>query len=343
MSAVTRVLIIGLSNIGDAILSCDVVDALARRYPQAHVTLVVGARAKPLFVDDPRIHTLVDADAFDTPFGRLRLALALWRYRPHVVVDLRRTIYPLLLKPLAAWRYLRRAPARLGHMRERHRWTLQAHAPDAAPMLRVDGAESHGAVWISPHDLAHVESLWRRWRLREEEPFVLIAPGARSHIKRWTAEGFAQVADRLIAEGDTVIFSGEPEEEPIIEEIMSLMRRRAHSAVGLVTIRQLGALMQRARLVVTNDSGALHLASALDVPTVAIFGPTDARKYGPTSVPSRTVRRRLFCAPCERALCRFNHECMRFISPDEVLGAVNTVLDVAVGRQNAECGVRSAE
>jgi heptosyltransferase-2 len=171
--------------------------------------------------------------------------------------------------------------------------------------------------------------LWRRWGLDGARRLILIAPGARSHIKRWTAEGFARVADRLIGEtGAHVIFSGESDEEPIVEEIRGLMRHASHSAVGLVTIRQLGLLMARSQLVMTNDSAALHMASALNVPTVAIFGPTDAARYGPTADQRRVVLRRLFCAPCGQSLCRFHHECMRFVTPDEVFGAASKLLAI---------------
>src|SRR3989338_7832489 len=78
-----RVLIIGPSNIGDAILTGDVIAVVRHALPDAHLALVVGERAKALFVDDPRIQTLVNADAFDSVAGRLTLALALWRYHPH--------------------------------------------------------------------------------------------------------------------------------------------------------------------------------------------------------------------------------------------------------------------
>jgi ADP-heptose:LPS heptosyltransferase len=318
-----RTLIIGPSNIGDAILASDVVAAVSARHPDAHLTLVVGRRAKALFAEDPRIHTLVDADAFASGSGRLRLALALWRYHPHVLVDLRHTLYPLLLKPLSAWRYLRQPPRGLRHMRERHLWRLAVQAPG----IRAGQEDGPPALRLTDKDLAHVNGLWRRWQLDRAERIVIICPGARSHIKRWTAEGFARVADRLIAEaGATVILSGEPEEKPVIDEIAGAMGRRAHSAVGLTTIRQLGGLMQRAHLVVTNDSASLHLASAARVPTLAVFGPTDEAKYGPAAPRHRTIRRRLFCAPCERSLCRFNHECMRFIRADEVYDAARDLL-----------------
>jgi ADP-heptose:LPS heptosyltransferase len=319
-----RILIIGPSNIGDALLASPVVDRVRQRYPEAHLTVVTGERARPLFADDQRIQTVVDASQFESPIGRVRLAVALWRYRPQMVVDLRHTLFPLLLKPLAMWRYLRQPGASVPHMRDRHLWKLRAQAP------AFREAMPEPAPWTSARDAAHVDGLWRRWQLDAQSSVVVICPGARSLIKRWTAAGFAEVAERLLAGGGRhVLFAGEPDEKPIVDEILGLMRHPAHSAIGLTTVRQLGIVMQRARLVITNDSAALHLASQAGAPTLAIFGPTDPVKYGPTSPRRRTIRRELFCSPCERPLCRFNHECMRFISADEVYGAAIALLSEA--------------
>ncbi len=316
-----RVLMIGPSNIGDAILASDVVSAVSQRFTGSHVTLVVGERARAVFIGDPRIHTLVDADAF-SGMARLQLAMALWRYHPHLVIDLRHTLYPLILNPLQAWRYLRQPPNDLVHMRARHLWKLGA---------QVSGADStvNGAcpLWFGESDIKRISELCRRWGLIDAPRLVVVCPGARSHIKRWTPEGFADVADRLQREFQAeIVFAGEPEEETVVETIRGLMETSAHSAVGLTTIQQLGVLMQRAKLVITNDSASLHLASAVRTPTLAIFGPTDESKYGPTAPRHGVVRRRLFCAPCEQALCRFNHECMRFITADEVFEAARQLL-----------------
>jgi len=346
MRSVRRLLIIGPSNIGDALLASPVIQALSAHYAKAHLTLVVGERAKALFLEDVRVHTLVDLDRFGSLLGRLKLAVALWRYRPQVVVDLRHTLYPLLLKPLEIVRYLRQPPKGVIHRRDRYLWKLRAQAPG---IRRVGGGEGIGGgadgipVGWTAKDAAHVEGLWRRWRLDGARRVVVISPGARSHIKRWGPEHFARLAERLITELHAdVVLAGEPDEKQVIEEIQGLMRARAHSAVGLTTIRQLGALMSRAQLVITNDSASLHLASALRVPTVALFGPTDAAKYGPTAPRSRALRRRLFCAPCERPLCRFQHECMRFISPDEVFDAAVTLLRQETGDRRQETGGLSA-
>ena len=323
----TRILIIGPSNIGDAILISDVIAAVHAQAPQAHLTLLVGARAKAVFAGDPRIQTLVDVSAYETLAGRWKLALALWRYRPQCVIDLRHTAYPIFLKPWQAWRYLRQPPSTIRHMRQRHLWKLGFQVPR---LVRSDSPGKRLAdspVWLSEKDLAHAEELWQRWRLDSAHGVVILCPGARSHIKRWTAEGFARVADRLILDQHVqVIVSGEPEEQAVVDEIIGLMRLPVHRAVGLTTIRQLGALMRRARLVITNDSASLHVASAFNIPTVAIFGPTDSDKYGPTAARHRVIRRRLFCTPCEVALCRFHHECMRFISADEVYAAAKALL-----------------
>ena len=318
-----RLLIIGPSNIGDTILAARAIDAVRRRWPEAHLTLVLGERAQALYSGDPRIQTLIDADHYKSGVARLRLAWALWRYQPHVVVDLRHTAYPFLLKPLSAWRYFRQPPRRVVHARDRHLWKLRAQAPQAGGAA----ATPAGALWRPPKDVTHVEQLCKRWQLDAAAPLVIICPGARSPIKRWTTAGFAAVADRLIEERSaTVVFSGEPKEELVIREVEQLMRRRAHNAVGLVTIRQLGLLMERAALVITNDSASLHLASLADAPTVAIFGPTREDRYGPTASASRTIHRQLFCTPCEQPRCAFNHECMRFVSPEEVLKAALELL-----------------
>ncbi|MDP3766460.1 MAG: glycosyltransferase family 9 protein, partial [Dehalococcoidia bacterium] len=257
--SVSRVLVIGLSNVGDAVLSGDAITALRRRYPEAHLTLVAGERACALYRDDPRITTLVNMDQFSSPAGYVRLAWALWRFKPQVVVDFRKTVYPVLLKPATAWRYFRRPPASITHMRQRHLWTLRMQAGVAA---EPDGE----AVWLSPNDCAHAEALKRKWQLDPARPLVVICPGSRNHTKRWLAEGYARVADRLQEEGAQVVFSGEPAEEEVIGQIQQLMRAPARSLVGSTTVRQAAAIIAGAALVITTDSAALHLASALKVP-----------------------------------------------------------------------------
>ena len=177
-------------------------------------------------------------------------------------------------------------------------------------------------------EISSVERVITAWAIDTQAPLVVISPGARSHIKRWYPERVAGVADQLIEEcRAVVVFTGEPDEASFVIDILKTMRHRAHNAAGRLTLRQTAALMQLARMVLTNDSAALHLACAVGAPVLALFGPTDPRKYGPTGPRDRVIHRRLVCAPCEQALCRFHHECMRFISTDEVYAAARALLE----------------
>jgi len=263
-------------------------------------------------------------DQYSGWWGRLRLVAAIWRLRPDGFVDLRNTLLPMVVKPWVFWRYVWPVPARLAHRRDRHLWKLSQQLPGG---VLVDEQGNGAVLPLLAQEHTHTQQLLQRAGIRSDRALVVICPGARSELKRWPADRFAAVADSLIEhENVTVLLSGEPDEAPIIDEIRHAMRHQAMSMVGRLTIRQTAALMSRARLVITNDSASLHVACAMHVPVLALFGPTDAKKYGPTGPQDRVIRRRLFCAPCEQALCRFNHECLRFIGVDEVIESATEML-----------------
>ncbi|MBI4342091.1 MAG: glycosyltransferase family 9 protein [Candidatus Omnitrophica bacterium] len=318
-----RILIIGLSNAGDAVLMSPVIARLHRAYPKAEMTLAVGERAEPLFVGDPRIGRVVIMEEFQGLLGRLRLVGLVWRLRPTLLVDLRQTLLPVIWKPWRLWRYVWPVPA-ASHMRDRHVLRLRAQGSGLRALAEpIDGPP----IWISPEASASIAQLLKRIPLKADRRIVVLCPGARSHIKRWAAERFAALADRLITDAQVeVVLTGSPEEAPIVREVMEAMSQRAHSLAGRTSLTQLAALMQRADAVVTNDSASLHLACAVGTPVVAIFGPTDPRKYGPTGLRDRVIRRRLFCSPCEQALFRFSRVCMRCVSVDEESEAARQIL-----------------
>ncbi len=338
MPAVTQILVVGLSNIGDAILMSPVIEHLHDAFPQARLTLLAGERAHSLFVNDPRVQRLVCFDEFEGIVGRLRLVRFLWALHPDLLVDLRHTVLPLLWKPWRVARYFWPLPNQIAHMQQRHlaRLFQQAGSLTSAGTPTLDGRVT---IWIDQADRVAIDKLLTRWHSDPTRSLVVICPGARSHIKCWDPDRFAYLAERLIDDARAeVIVTGEPDERPIVDDMLGAMRHRehVHSAVGLTMIRQLGALLQRASLVITNDSASLHLACAVGVPVLALFGPTDPRKYGPTGTQDRVIQRRLFCVPCEQALCRFHHECMRFISVDEVYDAARQIL--GSGKWKVESG-----
>ncbi|MBI3324785.1 MAG: lipopolysaccharide heptosyltransferase II [Candidatus Omnitrophica bacterium] len=352
LPAAQRILVIGLSNIGDGVLMMPVVASLRERFPHAHLTLLVGERAQALFAHDPRVQRLECMEDFGGWLGRLRLIRLVWSLRPDALIDLRHTLLPLAWRPWRIFRYVRPVPRHVVHMRDRHLWRLSIQLGrqkaegrrqnDSIP--RGEPHAAHDSVWIPEEARQQALRLLDRWHVDQRRPLVLICPAARSHTKRWDAARFGAVADRLIEEARVeVVLTGEPDEAPVIQDTLKAMRQTAHSALGLTTLQQLAVLMQRAQLVITNDSASLHLACAVDAPVLALFGPTDPRKYGPTGPRDRVIHRRLFCAPCEQALCRFSHECMRFISVEEVYETAKAMLTAQRVVRSSKLEVRSGQ
>ena len=160
------------------------------------------------------------------------------------------------------------------------------------------------------------------------DPVVVVNPGAKSHLKRWTQEGFAAVSDRLSGEcGASIVFIGMKEDEEVVSGVISRMKNKPHNFVSRTNIRQLASLLKRAKLLITNDSAPLHLGCAVGTKVLALFGPTDPAKYGPTGEFDTFINKKLFCSPCENAVCKYNYECMKLISADEAFDAAKMMIE----------------
>ncbi len=314
-----KILVIELSNLGDAILTYPALSALWERYPGAKMHVLAGPRALPLFDADPRIRRLWLWEKRAPLWSQAALIARLFRERFDLVVDFRNSLIPLFL-------FTRRTPLLRCSPGPAHR--AQAHLG----LVTALGIPAPANVHPLPYGPAE-EAQAARW-VEPGRPVVLVAPGSRSHLKRWAAERYAQVADRLAAEHQAqVLLVGDAEERAITEKVKRAMKQPAADLAGSTTLRELAALLARAALVITNDSAALHAAEVMGVPSVAIFGPTDERKYGPRGPRSAVVRRPLVCAPCERALCPYHHECMQMIAPDEVYPQAARILGARLGEE----------
>ena len=159
-------------------------------------------------------------------------------------------------------------------------------------------------------------------------PRVIIHPGAGTHIKQWPAAHWARVADRLITEwGQPAIFTGGDHEIRLVREITDLMRGPAISLAGETNLFELAALYEGARVVLGPDSGPLHLATAVQTPTVHLFGPADPVEFGPWGDPQHhaVLTTDIACRPCRvldwPGASAAEHPCVRDIGPDAVIAA----------------------
>lgn len=157
-----------------------------------------------------------------------------------------------------------------------------------------------------------------------------INPGAAfGTAKRWPQERWIELACRMLGSGiDRILVFGSPSESALGGAIASAVGLRCHSLCAKTDLRQAIALIAACRLLVTNDSGLMHVAAALNVPLVAIFGPTRHDQTAPLGRMVRLIRVPVDCSPCMKPHCPIDHRCMTAVSVDRVLGESMEVLNM---------------
>jgi heptosyltransferase-2 len=180
------------------------------------------------------------------------------------------------------------------------------------------------------------EELARAKAQLSDELWVAINPGATyGSAKRWFPERFAAVADGLAGEFSArILLVGGPDEQAIAGAVAANMRNQPLNLAGKTSVRELMALLAQCRLLVTNDSGPMHVAAAFGVPIVAIFGSTDHTTTSPLASSCLIVRKPTDCAPCLKTECPTDHRCMTAVSAVDVLEAARNLLKVFVGVRN---------
>jgi heptosyltransferase-2/heptosyltransferase-3 len=189
---------------------------------------------------------------------------------------------------------------------------------------------------IQPNDAERVAYLLSKGGITPEKKIVVIHPGAGSPIKRWTAESWAIVAERIASKLDAaVVLTGADAERGEVAAIMDKMRNvPALSLAGETNVAELAALYSRAALVLGPDSGPLHLAVAVGTPTVHLYGPADPARFGPWGDPQRHIvlTSGIACRPCNILAWSGdrpeNHPCIRDITPRQVMDAAFAALNV---------------
>jgi len=316
-NAVKKILLITLSNIGDIVLTTPVLSVLRREFSGAAIDVLCGPNGKEIFSDHPFVADFIMYDKFSKPHLKKGLIRKLRANRYDLVVDLKNSLLPLLIGARRRTPVIRPIGRAAIHKKDEHLRNLER--------LGLYVKDAQFAFYLDADDRNLVLSILADREVKKD--FVVISPGAKSHIKRWTKEAFASVCDALIDElGLDIVMAGNRADAGIISEIKGLMKNKAFDLSGKLSLRQLGALIERSRLLITNDSAPMHIAHALGARVLAIFGPTDPKKYGPKGKGDVIIRKVLACSPCEAAQCAKNHECMKLISAGEVFEAARKML-----------------
>jgi heptosyltransferase I len=210
--------------------------------------------------------------------------------------------------------------------------TLDVHAIDrylwVAPLLGLDDNPPDLRIYLSSETIEKVARLLEEHGVPSSKPLIVLVPGTIWETKHWTIEGFAGVARQFLREGFAVALAGTKRDQTRCRQIAAGAPGVCDLS-GKTTPAELAALIRRAEVAVTNDSGSMHVAASLGKPMVSVFGPTNPVHIGPYERPASVVRVDLPCSPCNyRRLrqCPFDHACMKQVTSEMVVERARKIL-----------------
>jgi lipopolysaccharide heptosyltransferase II len=354
--SVRRILLVRVDLLGDTVLLTAAVRALRRGYPDATLDVLLLPGMAGVLAGDPDISRVLTCDPFTWLAPQNWLKLATWRDIADTLARLRRPRYDLAISvcgdTASVLTRLSGAPRRIGYADESYAHFMTHPVPGGRyqqPQHEVryvlDLAAAAGGIvvpedarpWLTVLPCERERMAARlgadRGRLGVTGPIIAIHPGARNgRAKRWPLGHYAQLADRLYEQLDALlVLTGSPNEMGLANTVL----RSAHAPImdltGLTTLPELVALLAESDVVVTGDSGPMHIACAVGTPVVALHGPTDPGQSGPTAPAAIVLRQQVWCSPCydssATAECRFgNPVCMKLVTPAMACAAVRAQL-----------------
>jgi heptosyltransferase-2 len=331
---VHRIMVRSTNWVGDAVMTTPAMADVRRAFPEAEIVVIANPLVAQLFTCHPDCDRVLVYDKKGPHAGMA----GLWRFSR----ALREENFDLAILlqnaiEAAVMAFLAGVPRRVGYRTDARGWLLTHGVAVGPEQKRLHHTEYYRFMlrqFIATQGDGRLrltcnaeETAWALHTLGDGG-LVAINPGAAyGSAKRWLPERFAEVADSLHREfGLRVVLTGGPAEQEIGRDIEQAIQAPVLNLIGKTSIRQMMAVLASCRLVVTNDSGPMHVAAAFDIPIVAVFGPTDHSTTSPWSKNSRIVRKATACAPCLLRQCPTDHRCMRAITAEDVMQAARALL-----------------
>jgi len=313
--------------LGDAVMSLPAIRAIRQIFPHAHIALIARPWVADLYSRERSIDRIIPYTAQRGLRAKRDFAAVLRREHFDAAILLQNAFDAALLAWLAG------IPERIGYNRDARGLLLTQAIPVPEPgdiprherfyyleLLRragmIERFPDSDTIRLEGIDEARASGAAHLARLGITRPVVGVSPGAAyGNAKRWLPERFAAVAQSLAPAA--VLLFGSASERALCETVAEQLRQggvQVRNLAGDTTLREFIDLAAACRLFLTNDSGAMHVSSALGVPTVAVFGATDDTTTGPAGPLARVVREHAECSPCLLRECPIDHRCMTAVT-----------------------------
>lgn len=321
--------------IGDLVMATPVLADLRAAFPKASITAMCCRPLSELLAHDPSIDEL---------FCFTKLGVSRRDEKRSLIEKLRTGKYDvgiLLTNSFSSawWFWQGRVLHRIGFAGHFRRWLLtdalrrpeKGHEHEVVTYKRlleplgIQRSSTPPKLFLKPEELRESKQLLVQRGYKPDALLIGINPGAAyGSAKCWPLEHFRELAVRLLAKRTDayLVFFGDNSTAPLVKEICQALPERVINLAGMTSLRELACLIQECNVLVTNDSGPMHIGAALGTPLVALFGSTDDRATGPYGQESAVIHKRPGCSPCFKRVCPIDFRCMRGISVDEVIEKV---------------------
>lgn len=336
-----KILIVNVNWVGDVLFSTPAIRAIRQRYPNAHIACMVVPRCKEVLELNPHLNELIIYDeksGYKGLTGKLKLVSELKGRRFDIVFLFHRSLTRTLMVALSGIK------ERVGVYTPKRGFLLTRKIEPQKPGLHkveqflnivkagdMTSGSRNMELFISQEDEVFASEFLKSRGVRFGEHIIVLNPGGNWNLKRWPAERFAELGDRLAgAYGAKIVITGAEKDVELGNSIYKMMRRKPVVSCGKTTLRQLAALMKCAELVISNDSGPMHIAISQGAGTIALFGPTDPKTTGPYGegryiVIQKDPPKPECKIPCYNLRCE-DGACMKAITVEDVIKAAAELL-----------------
>jgi heptosyltransferase-2 len=343
MVPIEKILVIRLSSLGDIVLTTPVIRSLKRKFPQSQIFFLTKSQYQDLLKNDPDIFSSIKFEPKENHKGIrgfLKLVKMLRAFEFDLVIDLHANLRSFFIRHLLKTRikikYDKNWLARFLLVHFKFLKIKSKHTVDryleTLKKIGMNSSEKGPKIFLDREGENFSKDFWAEKKIEKDDIVVGIHPGAKWETKRWAEEKFAEVCQILNQKQKLkIILFGDQKDQEVIERISShLENQKLFEAVNL-PLNKFMRLIKRCDCFVTNDSGPMHIASALGVPVVAIFGPTHPQLgFSPIGSENIVLSANVKCSPCslhgEKRCHKKSRYCMDLIEPEMVTDAVERIL-----------------